>query len=126
MYLNIKSFQIKTFIVKTIIKNAIYIIEGSHSKFLKEQIMTNEMMNNIKDINLGIENLIFNKEKEISFYNLNFPLFFFNQGSENQSYSIISNLKKTDKEYANFYKLKNLYVIRKNEQINLPDYLTYT
>ena len=76
MYLNIKSFQIKTFIVKTIIKNAIYIIEGSHSKFLKEQIMTNEMMNNIKDINLGIENLILNKEKEISFYNLNFPLFF--------------------------------------------------
>ena len=100
-----KSFKIKTFIVKTIIKVAIYLIEGSHTKFLKDQIMINEMMNNIKDINLGIENLILNEEKVISFYQLkNFPLFFFNQGSDNQSFSIISNLKKSDKEYEIFHK----------------------
>ena len=86
-----KSSKIKTFIVKAIIKEAIFIIEGSHSKFLKNQIMINEMINNIKEYNLGIENLIKNKEKDISFDKLNYPLFFFSQGIESQSYSIISN-----------------------------------
>ena len=115
MYLIDKSSKIKTFIVKTIIKEAIFIIEGSHAKFLKEQIMINEMINKRKDFNLGIENLIQNKEKEISFDKLNYPLFFFNQGSENQSYSIISNLKKSDKEYPIFHKLINIYAISQRE-----------
>jgi len=120
-----KSSKIKTFIVKTIIKEAIFIIEGSHSKFLKNQIMINEMNNNINDINLGIENLIQNKEKGISFNKLNYPLFFFNQGSDNQTYSIISNLKESDKEYQYFLKLKNIHAISKRDQIKLSNYLYY-
>jgi len=39
--------------------------------------MINEIKNNKNDINLGFENLIQNKEKLISFYKLNYPLFFF-------------------------------------------------
>lgn len=65
MYLIDKSSKIKTFIVKTIIKEAIFIIEGSHAKFLKEQIMINEMINKRKDFNLGIENLC-NKPKGVN------------------------------------------------------------
>ena len=122
LYLKYKSFQIKTYIVKTIIKDAIYIIEGSNEKFLKNQIMINEMINNKNDINLGFENLIQNKEKLINFSKLNFPLFFFNQGSDNQSYSIISNLEKNDREYLNCLKIKNIHVMRKEDQIDLPNY----
>jgi len=99
-------YRFKTFILKSIIKGAIYFIESSHLKFIKDQEMINEMIPVIKESNLGIENLIKNEEKEISSYNLNFPLLFFNDEVGNL-FSIISNTKYKSKEYEDFYKFDN-------------------
>ena len=124
------AYLIRTFIVKNFIECSLNISEGIFSNLLSQN---NEhkflfgQYNEEQDINNAINNLAINNHDIISFDNIKSSLLFFHEGSGGDSFSIITNKNKTDKEYNDFLALKNSQIYNQKDQIKeLPNYKQYS
>ncbi len=126
-----KMQPIRTFIVESFIKLTNHFTEGAFTNLLKKQEETHKSLmgkyNEEEDINKAVNDLANNINPEIiSFEKINPSLLFFHEG-EGQSFSIITNKMKTDKEYIDLLALQNSQARTKKDLIKeLPNYKKYT
>ena len=129
---DVKMQPIRTFIVESFIKLTKHFTEGAFTALLQNQEQTHKSLigqyNEEEDINNAINNLANNTNHEfISYDKINPSLLFFHEGDNGQSFSIITNKNKTDKEYIDLLALQNSQARTKKELIKeLPNYKKYT
>ena len=138
-YLNARQLKIKdekmqpirTFIVESFIKLTKHFTHGAFTGLLEKQVQTHRSLfghyNEEEDINNAVNNLANNPNSEfISFDKIDPSLLFFHEGDNTQSFSIITNKQKTDKEYKDLLELQNSQARTKKELIKeLPNYKQY-
>ena len=127
----VKLSNIRTFIVENFIKLTKHFTEGAYTDLLKRQEITYnnlEKYNEEKDLKKAINNLANNNnlKKVVSFNKIDPSLLFFHEGT-GQSFSIITNKYKNDKEYIDLLALQNSQSRTKNDIIKeLPNYKKYS
>ena len=126
-----KMLPIRSFIVESFIKITKHFTEGAFTGLLKMQEQTHKALhgkyNEDEDINNAVTILAQNINPEIiSFDKIDPSLIFFHEG-EGQSFSIITNKNKKDKEYIDLLALQNSQALKKSDLIKeLPNYKKYT
>ena len=121
---HLKGNHIRSFIVKSFIKNTKNFTEGAYTTILKSQQKTQEIMfgsyDEEEDIKKGIKFLAETDHKVVSFKEIE-SLLFFHEGI-GESFSIITNEKTSEEERNNLLNLKNFQRSYKEKPIPLPDY----
>ena len=124
--------NIRKFILESFINITKHFTEGAFTELLKRQEQTHKVItgqyNEEQDINDAINNLALNNNNKniVSFDKIDPSLLFFHEG-EGQSFSIITNKNKTDKEYIDLLALQNSQArIKKDLLKELPNYKNYT
>ena len=121
---------IRTFIVESFINLTKHFTEGAFTELLKSQENIHKKLFNQydenNDINNAVNDLALHKHEVISFDKIDPSLIFFHEGT-GQSFSIITNKNKTDKEYNDLLALRNSQEInQKNMVKELPNYRKYS
>ena len=128
-----KMSNIRKFIVESFIKITKHFTEGAFTDLIKNQELAHKALENNEkydedvDINNAVNQLANdNNHKVVSFDKIDPSLIFFHEG-EGQSFSIITNKNKTDKEYIDLLGLQNSQArIKKDMVKELPNYRNYT
>ena len=120
----IRSFTIQSFILLTR-----HFTEGVFTDIVKSQQRTHDSLfgfyDENKDNKIGMEKLAeANKEKAISFKDIDPSLVFFHEGN-GLSFSIITNKERNDQEYINLRELRNCNCLKVEERKELPNYKKY-
>ena len=126
----IKASQIRTFIIQSFIKLTKHFTEGAFTNLIKNQETAHKTIfgqyDENNDINNAINNLAKYDQDIISFEKIDPSLLFFHEGT-GQSFSIITNKKKTDQEYIDLLALVNSQQRNsKNNVKELPNYRKYS
>ena len=126
----LKNQSIRTIIVENFIEFSKNLSEGAFTNLLRNQEITHRVLfgqyNEREDINNAINNLANDKHNYISFDNLKNTIFFFQEGL-GESFFIITNKNKSDKEYKDFLDLINCQNYNEKQMIKeLPNYKNYS
>ena len=122
---------IRNFIVKSFIELTKHFTEGAFTELIKGQQNVHKSMrfgqyDEEKDINNAVDDLA-EKHKVISFKEIDPSLIFFHEGDNSQSFSIITNKDKNDKEYKDLLSILNSQLVKGQKMIEeLKNYEKFT
>ena len=124
---------VRQFIVQNFIKITKHFTEGAFTDLLKgQEIVHKTLFGDYKeeeDLNKAVEELAAPNQKTISFKDIDPSLIFFHEGDNDESFSIITNKKKEEKEYKDLLSLINSQFERndtKNMKKALKNYKSFT
>ena len=120
---------IRDFIVKSFIKLTKHFTQGAFIDLIKGQEMVHKSLFGQYDEGQDINNAVNDLAKDhdvISFKDIDPSLLFFHEGDNDQSFTIITNKEKGDKEYQDLLSLKNSqFQLAKDFKKELPNYNDY-
>ena len=125
-----KQCEKRTFIVNSFIKLTKHFTKGAFTDLIKKQESVHKSLfgvyNEQQDINNAVNDLADDKHKIISFDQIDPSLLFFHEGT-GESFSIITNKDKKDKEYIDLLELKNSQIYRREDRLEeFPNYKEYS
>ena len=124
-----ESLSVRKQVIESFIKITKHFTEGAFTKIVKSQKITHDNLfgqyDENKDNDRGMEDLANADHQIVSFDKIDPSLFFFHEGNS-QSFSIITNKSKGDKEYQTLFDFRNCQVREKKDLVNLPDYRKYS
>ena len=122
--------RIRTIIVESFIKLTNHFTEGAFTNLIKGQEKVHQSLfgeyDEEKDINDAVNDLANDNHNIISFDKINPSLLFFHEG-DGEQFSIITNKKRSDKEYKDLLELKNSQCRNEKDKLNsLPNHKSFT